>query len=472
MVDYKANLKAAPKKRKFVIDEQTRPPPSAQLSEQFPGCPMSCRIHNRRIVFYVFISLLIGGPAQAQLRGHGGPVRALAISRDGKTALSGSFDSSAIRWSLERNAAEQVLRFHEGAVNAVTMMPDGGMATAGEDGRVAIWRLGEQQPATVFAGHRGPIVSLAISPDGSLIASASWDQTVRIWPIAGGPPRVLEGHQQNVNGVAFMPDGKSLVSAGYDATVRIWPLADIGSPVIVMLPAPMNAVGVAKDGEILAAGADGRIYFLSANGEKRGDVEIGPSPIISLALSGDGRSAAAAGIRGSVGIVERLSRKLVRTLVGPGLPVWSVVFSPDDQMLLTGGTDRLIRRWDVHSGDPLGSVLMGGPEDPLAAYAGDRGAEVFRACVACHTLTPDEGNRAGPTLAGIFGRRIATQPGYNFSPALKQLNIVWTPATVAKLFEVGPAAYTPGTKMPEQKIGAPEDRDALVRFLEKATKPK
>ncbi len=433
---------------------------------------MKYRVSSRRIVFCVLTFLFVGSPAQAQLRGHGGPVRALAISQDGKTALSGSFDSSAIRWSLERNAAEQVMRFHEGAVNAVAMMPDGSMATAGEDGRVAIWRRGEQQPTTVFAGHRGPIVSLAISPDGSLVASASWDQTVRIWPLAGGSPRVLEGHQQNVNGVAFMPDGKSLVSAGYDATVRIWPLAGKGSPVIVVLPAPMNTVGVAKDGEILAAGADGKIYFFSAKGENRGDVEIGPSPIISLAISGDGKLAAAAGIRGTVGIVERLSRKLEQTLVGPGLPVWSVAFSPDAQMLLTGGADRLIRRWDAHSGEPIGSVSMGGPEDPLASYAGDHGAEVFRACVACHALKPDEGPRAGPTLWGVFGRKIATLPGYNFSPALQKLDIVWTPETVAKLFEVGPATYTPGTKMPEQKIGSQQDRDALVQFLEKATKSK
>jgi cytochrome c len=95
---------------------------------------------------------------------------------------------------------------------------------------------------------------------------------------------------------------------------------------------------------------------------------------------------------------------------------------------------------------------------------------VFRACVACHTLSADEGNKAGPTLAGIFGRRIATLPGYNFSPALKKLDIVWTPETVSKLFEVGPMTYTPGTKMPEQTIGSEQDRKALVEFLAKATK--
>ena len=53
-----------------------------------------------RICVTLLLALAFGGMAQAQLRGHGGPVRALAISPDGKTAVSGSFDTSAIRWSL------------------------------------------------------------------------------------------------------------------------------------------------------------------------------------------------------------------------------------------------------------------------------------------------------------------------------------------------------------------------------------
>jgi cytochrome c len=69
----------------------------------------------------------------------------------------------------------------------------------------------------------------------------------------------------------------------------------------------------------------------------------------------------------------------------------------------------------------------------------------------------------------LFGRRIASLPDYGFSDALKGMNIVWTPDTVAKLFEVGPNAYTPGTKMPEQRIGSPEDRKALTDFLARAT---
>jgi cytochrome c len=411
----------------------------------------------------------VTSPAFAQLRGHGGPVRAVAISPDGRAAISGSFDHSAIRWSLDRAAADEVLRFHDSAVNAVALLTDGRALTGGEDGRIALWRPGNPTPVQVCEGHAAPIVGLALSPDGTTFASASWDGTVRLWPLASRASRMLEGHRQNVNGVAFMPDGKAVVSAGYDATLRIWPLSADGGVQIVTLPTPLNAVAVAPDGEILAGGADGKVYVLSPAGELRGEVEAGTSPVIALAVSPDGASAAAASVRGSVAIIERNMRKVARTLVGPGMPVWSVAFFPDGRTLLTGGADRMIRRWNTSTGEHMGAATMGGPEDPLAPYAGDPGAEVFRACIACHTLTPDEGNRAGPTLHRIFGRRIASLPGYRFSEALKRLDIVWTPETVSKLFEIGPAAYTPGTKMPEQRIGSAADRAALVRFLERAT---
>jgi len=423
----------------------------------------------RLIAILTLLLLAASSPAQAQLRGHGAPVRALAISPDGRQAVSGSFDTSAIRWSLAKNAAEQVLRFHEGAVNAVIFLRDGRIATSGEDARIAIWTPGEPQPAKIFEGHEGPVVGLSLSPDGSTLASASWDHTARLWPLAGGAPRLIEGHAQNVNGVAFAPGGRALVTAGYDATLRISPLAG-GAPVVTSLPTPLNAVAIAPDGEIATAGADGKVYVLSAAGDLVSEIDAAQAPIIAVAVSRDGSRIAAAGMRGSVAIIDRLARKMERTLVGPGLPVWSAAFFPDGRTLLTGGSDRMIRRWDAITGEPIGNVVIGAPEDPLAAFAGDPGAEVFRACIACHTLKADEGVRAGPTLAGVFGRKIATLPGYNFSEALKKLNIVWTPETVARLFEIGPMAYTPGTKMPEQRIGSVEDRDALVRFLERATK--
>ena len=424
--------------------------------------------------FRLFVALLAAiAPAWAQgeLRGHGGPVRALSISGDGRLAITGSFDSSAIIWSLDAGVARAVLRAHAGSVNAVMALPDGRFVTAGEDGRLALWRDNDlTRPQSFEPVHGGPIAALAISPDGVLIASASWDSTVALTSLTGAPLRRLEGHQGNVNGVAFSRDGRMVVSAGYDATLRFTPL-DGAAPRVVRLASPLNALAVSPSGEIATGGADGSVFLLTPDGVLRLHVEAAEAPVIALAFSPDGTRLAVASPRGGIGIFDVASGKPVFTLNGPGLPVWSLGFTPDGRQILTGGSDRLLRRWDARTGDHLGPAVMERPADLLAGRGGGRGAEVFRACVACHTLSPDGGQRAGPTLHGVIGRRIGGLPGYAYSPGFAERDIIWSKETIARLFELGPAAYTPGTKMPEQRVTSAEDRGALVDFIEAASRP-
>lgn len=421
----------------------------------------------------VRVSLALAGllfsiaTASADLRGHGGPVRALAVSPDGVTAVSGGFDNSVIRWSLEREAAMAVIRFHDGPVNAVALLPDGRAASGGEDMKIAIWGASPDTPERVLEGHEAKVAALAALPDGRLV-SGGWDGTVRVWSVATGTHTIAARHQGHVNAVAVTPDGQQILSAGSDLTLRITPVAG-GADLAIAFSAPVNTIGVAPDGEIVAAGADGSLRFLQRDGTQRAELEGLPAPIVAVAISPDGRLIAAAGLRGAVAIIERQTRARINDLVGPRFPVWSLAFSSDSRTLLTGGADRTIRRWDPRTGASASVNIQ--PVDPEARLmaSGERGAIVFRACIACHTLTPDAGNRAGPTLHGVFGRRIGTAGGYSFSPALRSMDIVWSKDTIARLFEIGPNAYTPGTKMPEQTIGDEEDRRALVEWLQRVT---
>ena len=71
--------------------------------------------------------------AQAELAGHGGFVKAVAVSADGRQALSASFDYSLILWDLEAQREVRSLVDHEGGVNAVAFLPDGRQAISGSD---------------------------------------------------------------------------------------------------------------------------------------------------------------------------------------------------------------------------------------------------------------------------------------------------------------------------------------------------
>ncbi len=402
---------------------------------------------------WLLLVVLLGA---ADMPGHGGPIRAVAAG-DGHV-VSGSFDGSAIVWPQG-----VVLRGHEGAVNAVAVLADGRVATGGADGTLRLTRPGGD--TTILKGHTGPISAIAVS--GTRLATASWDGTARIWA-KDGTSRVLQGHAGPLNAVAFAPPGSAwgeLVTAGYDGTLRFW--AADGSSYALPLGPPQNALAVAPPGsnwgEVAAAGADGVLRLLGPNGAER-DMAVDTVPLTGLALSPDGTKAVVVSIGGSAMVVDLASLQVMTVLLGMERPLWAVAW--DGDVIVTGGAGRVLRRWDATTGRARGT-LGSTTADPVIA-TGDRGAAMFRACSACHTLGPDDGRHAGPSLQAIFGRKIGSVPGYNYSAALHGPNIVWTPETVSLLFEHGPHALLPGTKMPEQVLADPEDRAALMRFLSQA----
>ncbi len=426
-------------------------------------------MRRRPVLLAPVLALLLCGSASAEFVGHGGPVKGVAIAADGKEMVSTSFDYSVIRWSLETGAALDVLYGHDAAVNAVALLP-GGFVTASDDGTLALWRPGAAEPAAKLTGHGGRIATIAVSPDGRTIASGAWDRTVRLWDAASGTAlRTLEGHRGNVNGVAFTADGRRLVSASADGTLRLWRVAD-GTQLAEMGggPVPLNGLVLLPGGRAAVAGADGTVTLWTLDtGERSGVLRAKvPVALLTIGASRDGTLVAAAGIDGALNIWRVADGTLLHRLAGDRGPLWSIAFSPDGKTVFAGGNDRMIRHWDVETGREYDSPV---PVRTVTADPGtegdDLGAKVWKRCIACHTLTADGGNRAGPTLHNIFGRRIGTVPGYPYSPALRNGDIVWTEETVAKLFELGPDVVTPGTKMPIQTIPNAEERAALVAFL-------
>lgn len=408
---------------------------------------------------------------RAALIGHGGPVKAIAVSADGARALTAGFDYSVMLWDLALQRPLLRLVGHDAAVDAVAFLPDGHRAvSAGDDGSLILWDLDTGAVVARWLGHRGKVAALAVSPDGATIASAGWDRSVRLWSVASGTGSVLGEHAANVNAVAFAPDGALLASGDYDGRILLWRLHD-ADPVVALAGDgfPVNALAFTPEGRLVAASADKlvRVWDVAARRELSryaGHEE----PVVSLALSRDGTLAASASAQGAVDLWRLADGRLERSLYAARGPVWALAFTPDGAMLLSGASDGVVRLWEVRDGRELAGAVPPISPPPEAASRGDR---LFRKCRACHALTETDEAKAGPTLYRLFGRRAGSVPGYPYSAALRDSGLVWTPETVDRLFAQGPAAVAPGSKMPLQQMPDAQDRADLIDFLERATAP-
>jgi cytochrome c len=105
---------------------------------------------------------------------------------------------------------------------------------------------------------------------------------------------------------------------------------------------------------------------------------------------------------------------------------------------------------------------------PLADADLERGELLSLACKACHTLEAGGEDMQGPNLHGVFGRRAGSRAGFEYSDALRESGIVWTPETIDGWL-ARPAEVVPGNKMPFAGFNSASDRRDLVAYLLRET---
>ncbi|MCJ2189251.1 c-type cytochrome [Novosphingobium beihaiensis] len=101
----------------------------------------------------------------------------------------------------------------------------------------------------------------------------------------------------------------------------------------------------------------------------------------------------------------------------------------------------------------------------LAAADPARGEAIFAKCKSCHTINEGGANGIGPNLHGVVGEAIGQGAGgFAFSDALKSVGGEWTFDKLNDWLK-SPKAFAPGTKMTFAGLSKPEDRAAIIRYL-------
>lgn len=159
-----------------------------------------------------------------ELKGHQHWVQSVAIAGDGRRAVTGSWDKSVRLFDLADAKLIREFKGHTEMVNSVALAPGGESILSGSGaGAICLWDVETGKKLREWRGHRKRVWSLVFSKDSKSALSASADNTIRLWDIATGKElRVFTGHTDEVRRAVFSPDEQWIISGSHDKTVRVW----------------------------------------------------------------------------------------------------------------------------------------------------------------------------------------------------------------------------------------------------------
>jgi WD40 repeat protein/serine/threonine protein kinase len=333
------------------------------------------------------------------------------------------------------NQNQTTLRGHRDAVLSVAFSPDGKRIVSGSDGwsdNLKVWAAMSGEEVNSLKRLKdglNPTTSVAYSPDGTRIVSGDRFGVMTIWDaVSGQDILTLSGHSGPIMSVAFSPDGMRIVSGSMDKTLKVWD-ATTGQNLHTLTGhnESVTSVAFSPDGrQILSASANGTLKIwdamsgdglLSRQGPASSLQEIPSSEMLTLrwfvksvVFSPDEKRIVSGGADGMVRIWEAASGEEVLLHGGHLGPVGSVDFNTDGSRIVSGGADGMVRIWDAVSRQEL--ITLKGHSGPVGSVAfSPDGKQVVSGSVDRTVKIWDTASGRGElTLKGDFGTSFAISP--------------------------------------------------------------
>jgi hypothetical protein len=258
----KAAPKTAPRKlaKKAVPRKASAPAPAPTTSDTAERASTAeTDVPETRAIGMLKVWGVSSGRELRTVSGHNGLVSGVALSIDGRNAVSASYDNTLKVWDVSSGQELRTMTGHWGSITGVALSPDGRIAiSASGDRTLKVWDVSSGQELRTLTGHTERINGVALSADGRIVVSASRDRTLKVWDVSSGQELcTLTGHRNQVCGVALSRDGHIAISASGDRTLKVWDVSS-GQELRTFTGHShgLGAVAMSLDGRIAVSASD------------------------------------------------------------------------------------------------------------------------------------------------------------------------------------------------------------------------
>lgn len=169
--------------------------------------------------------------------GHTKAIVSVALSSDGRYALTGGMDNRFFLWdtlnrSLVKRGSESPEEFglgadlalpHSGPVTALAFNPDGNSYASGsEDCLVKIWDSNSDDLNQTFSGHNSAVTALQFGASGKTLLSAGRDQRILLWDLITGKRKQIFSSENEVECAILSPNEKFVIGTMFENSAVLW----------------------------------------------------------------------------------------------------------------------------------------------------------------------------------------------------------------------------------------------------------
>ena len=250
---------------------------SAQSVVVFPdGRRSAVASADKTIDVWDFVS----GKALQRLRGHTGPVFALALIRNGKMLASAGEDGTCGPSGTRTGGLLCAIEVSDNAVMGLAFSPDDRRILTGDhDSLAKLYDVASGRVLMRYRGHARPVRCVAFVPDASRIVTASEDKSVRLWETQSGRELInYDGVTDTVYGIAVSPNGRRLAAGLADKKILLWDLnANLLLHTFELKTGGCLGLTFTHDGRELIAGlGDGSVWVGSLPAKLLGESDAEP----------------------------------------------------------------------------------------------------------------------------------------------------------------------------------------------------